>query len=202
MKKGLLLIGTCLLVMLCHAQEISSPELPAQDSILITDLAATVKENSKVSLNWHMARSSAQSYITIERSNNGKDFEVVAILRQSANVQQDWLDEAAPKGRNLYRIRYTDNNGQVNYTKTAATLIAGDISFRFYPNPVDNVLIVRTEAALDVQIIDVSGRARINQNKLQGLQTINVSSLEKGIYYLIVYNRITGTSSQERLVKN
>lgn len=202
MKKGLLLVCASLLAILCTAQEAAVPEVPASDSLLITDLAATVRDNSKIALNWRASRAFTQDFVTIERSTNGKDFETIAILRQSSAGLQDWLDEAAPKGRNLYRIRYTESNGQTYYTKTAATLLAGDISFRFYPNPVDNVLIVRTESMLDIQIIDVSGRMRINQSKLQGLQTINVSALEKGVYYLLVYNRVTNTSTQERLIKN
>ena len=65
------------------------------------------------------------------------------ILRQSPAGLQDCLDEAAPKGRNLYpRIRYAESNGQTYYTGGAAA--GGDISL--YPNPVDNVLIIRTES--------------------------------------------------------
>ena len=80
--------------------------------------------------------------------------------------------------------------------------IAGDISFKFYPNPVDNILIIRSENPLDIQIIDATGKTRLSQANLQGLQTINVSTLEKGIYILRVNNRLANTIVQERLVKN
>jgi len=205
MKKGVLLICTCLLLVFGHAQETSSTEVTTQDSALtiVSDLTAIIKDNSRVSLNWRLSHATVQDFITIERSNNGKDFETVAVLKQTVNsIQQEWQDEAAPRGRNSYRIRFTDSNGEVSYSTVATTLLAGDITFKFYPNPVDNVLIVRTESVLDIQILDNAGRLRISQNKLQGLQTINVSSLEKGIYYLIAFNRTAGTSTQERLLKN
>ena len=81
-------------------------------------------------------------------------------------------------------------------------MIVGDISFRFYPNPVDNILIVRSEGALDVQVLDAAGKVRVSQSRLQGIQTINVSTLEKGIYYLRINNRSTGVVTQEKLLKN
>ena len=80
--------------------------------------------------------------------------------------------------------------------------IAGDISFKFYPNPVDNILIIRSENILDVQIIDAGGKLRISQANVQGLQTINVSSLETGVYVLRLHNRSANTIVQDRLLKN
>jgi hypothetical protein len=43
---------------------------------------------------------------------------------------------------------------------------------------------------------------RLSQTNLLGLQTINVSTLEKGIYLLRLNNRLANTIVQERLVKN
>ena len=80
--------------------------------------------------------------------------------------------------------------------------IAGDITFKFYPNPVDNVLIIRSETALDIQIIDATGKSRLSQTNVSGLHTINVSTLEKGVYVIRVLNRLSNTVVQDRLLKN
>jgi hypothetical protein len=85
---------------------------------------------------------------------------------------------------------------------TIPVTIAGYVAFKFYPNPVDHVLIVRTEAPLDLMITDANGRLRLSESHVQGLHTINVSSLEKGVYLIRFINKLTNIMSQEKLIKN
>ncbi|HEU4634527.1 MAG TPA: T9SS type A sorting domain-containing protein [Flavisolibacter sp.] len=187
----------------------SSTKIPAagftavDSTLFITDLTTVVRENSKVVINWRNSEQFSPEFVVVERSSSGGDFEVVAVLKQSGQGSSfEWVDDAPAKGRNLYRIRFDGEDGQPYYSRIVSALIAGDISFRFYPNPVDNILILRSEGALDVQVLDGSGKVRISQNRLQGIQTINVASLEKGVYYLRINNRSTGVVTQEKLLKN
>jgi predicted nucleic acid-binding Zn-ribbon protein len=208
MKKGVLVYLLCLLVYVCTAQEEptvlpSANHFPSDTSSYITDLSATIFENVRVILNWKQPEDTSLAFAVIERSTGGRNFEVVAALKQSDIKQEnDWMDEAPPKGRSLYRVRFSGKEGPPAYSKAVETLIAGDISFRFYPNPVDNILIIRSEGVADIVILDAVGKQRININNLQGLQTINVTSLEKGIYFLRVNNHTTGLITQEKLLKN
>lgn len=169
----------------------------------VTNLAAVIKEKTKVVLNWRLTKSGAGEFVAVERSVNGRDFEMVAILKQASSGDwYEWVDDSPAKGRNAYRIRHAGRTGVDQYSLIATTLIAGDISFKFYPNPVDNILIIRSEHAADVQIIDGRGAVRLSQSGIHGLQTINVTTLEKGMYVLRVVNRVTGTVTQEKLLKN
>lgn len=169
----------------------------------VTNLAAVVKEKTKVVLNWRLSRSGATEFVAVERSVNGRDFEMVAILKQASSGDwYEWVDDSPAKGKNAYRIRHAGRTGVDQYSLIASTLIAGDISFKFYPNPVDNVLIIRSEHAADIQIIDGRGAVRLTQSGIHGLQTLNVTTLEKGMYILRVVNRVTGTVTQEKLLKN
>lgn len=205
MKKLLLICFVSLLARLSMAQRDSVPApVPVLDSaVYITDLVSVVRENNKVVLNWKLNNVSAPEFLAVERGSNGKDFEVVAVLKQvPSGSWYEWVDDAPASGRNLYRIRVAGKEGPEQYSKVASIQIAGDISFRFYPNPVDNILIIRSETPADIQIVDANGKVRLAQGRLQGLQTINVTSLEKGIYLLRVNNRVTGTILQERLLKN
>jgi len=208
MKKGLLTYCACLAVCVAMAQGQSALVPAAGYTVLdsasfITDLTSLVKDNSKVVINWKNSERVSPEYVTVERSCAGRDFEMVAVLKQPGQGKEfEWVDDAPGKGRNLYRIRFNGEDGQPYYSKVVTALIAGDISFRFYPNPVDNILIVRAESPLDVQFLDASGKIRLSQTRLQGIGTINVSSLEKGIYYLRIYNRTTGITTQEKILKN
>lgn len=176
---------------------------PLDSALFITDLVSVVREKTKVLLNWKVLNMSPEDYVAVERNSNGREYEVVAVLRQSTSGQwYEWIDDAPARGKNLYRIKVAGKSGPEQYSKATTVLITGDISFRFYPNPVDNILIIRSEAPMDIQIIDASGKQRLAQDKLQGLQTLNVSALEKGLYLLHTTNRVTGTVTQEKLLKN
>jgi hypothetical protein len=208
MKKGILLYCMCLCALLSFAQGESTKIPPAgfttaDSALFITDLSSVVSNNSKVIINWKNSNQFSPEFVVVERSSGGGDFEMVAALKQPIQgTSFEWTDDAPAKGRNLYRIRFDGDDGQPYYSKIVSALIAGDISFRFYPNPVDNILILRSEGALDVQVLDATGKVRLSLNRLQGIQTINVSSLEKGFYYLRINNRSTGVITQEKLVKN
>ena len=211
MKKGLLICLVSLVTRLCVAQDASAgvptpgetTQAVPDSALYITDLVSVIKENSKVLLNWRIVNKTAPEFVAVERSCSGRDFEMIALLKQSSNGSwYEWVDDAPAKGRNLYRVRFAGKEGAVQYSKTIPAIIAGDISFRFYPNPVDNILIIRSENLLDIQILDGNGKVRIAQNRLQGLQTLNVSALEKGMYVLRISNLTTGLTSQERLLKN
>jgi Secretion system C-terminal sorting domain len=210
MYKGLLILLVSLGTRLCVAQDTTAglpPEETAtvvpDSAIYITDLVSLIRDNAKVVLNWRLVNNTSPDFVAVERSCSGRDFEVVAVLKQSTSgLWYEWVDDAPAKGRNLYRVRFAGKQGAMQYSKTINAIIAGDISFRFYPNPVDNILIIRSESPVDIQLVDANGKVRIAHNRLQGLQTISVSALEKGMYILRISNLTTGMLSQERLLKN
>ncbi|MBL7696724.1 MAG: T9SS type A sorting domain-containing protein [Chitinophagaceae bacterium] len=186
-----------------HVPEWSPAEYVKEDpGRIITDLSSRLTESSKIILSW-IVDGSLPDYFAIERSNNGKSYDVVSVLTNlSKQKAYSWTDDAPVKGRSFYRIRYSYKEGDSLYSKTLPVTVIGEPTFRFYPNPVDHVLIVRSESPLDVVITDASGRLRISQARITGLQAINVSSLEKGIYLIRFVNKHTNQVSQEKLVKN
>lgn len=169
---------------------------------VISDLSSRITENSKIILSWLVA-GTLPDFFAIERSDNGKSFEVVSVLN-NLNPQKffQWTDDVPRKGKSFYRIRYSFSNGDSLYSRTLPVTLAGYVAYKFYPNPVDHVLIIRTDAPLDVMISDANGRMRISETRVQGLHTINVSSLEKGVYLIRIVNKLTNVLSQEKLLKN
>jgi len=168
----------------------------------VTDLTYTTnKENGRLLLSWKIA-GNIPEFFSVERSENGKSFEAVAVLNNlKAQRYYQWTDDAPKKGRSFYRLRYSFSQGQSLYSRTIPVIIVDNTSFKFYPNPVDHVLIVRSDSPIDVQISDANGKLRISQTNIQGLHTINVASLEKGIYLIRFSNKLTAVMSQEKLIK-
>ena len=169
---------------------------------VITEFSSHITDNSKIILSW-IVTGRLPSYFAIERSDNGKSYEVVSVL-SNLNAQSvfQWTDDVPRKGKSFYRIRYSYKQGDSLYSKAIPVSIDGYVAFKFYPNPVDHVLIIRTDAPLDVMITDANGRLRLSASRVQGLHTINVSDLEKGVYLIRFINKLTNIMSQEKLVKN
>ena len=122
MKKCLLSISITLIAALSFSQQTSTIpsfstihqfEVPAEDSSLsVTTLIPILKDNQKVILNWNLKNRSSSDFFSIERSSNGKDFEVVAVLKLSASTLHEWADDAPAKGKNWYRVRYSGTDGK------------------------------------------------------------------------------------------
>lgn len=190
---------------LCFSQEFASDtSVPVlyDSNLIVEEFDAVVRDQSKIFLTWKVPGSQGD-FFTVERSCNGKDFETVAVIKQAdGQLKMDWVDEQPGRGRNQYRLRCTYSTGQHRYSKPVMVYVGGNVSIRFYPNPVDNMLIVRSEQVVDVAIIDGTGKMRISQSQVSGLQLINVTTLEKGVYIIRIYNKQSNTLFQDKLIKN
>jgi hypothetical protein len=80
--------------------------------------------------------------------------------------------------------------------------LPGSTLISFYPNPADNVLIIRSAFTADILITDGLGKPRISRNVGVGPSIIDVSTLEKGVYLLRITDRATSQQQVEKLVKN
>lgn len=167
----------------------------------VSQFLASNREQHKVGLSWEV-KNNLIEYISIERSINGRDFEALGVLKlDSGKKRMEWIDEQAPSGKISYRLKCSFRNSFQCYTSAITTTVTGALSFKFYPNPVDQILILRSEQPVDIIIMDANGKQRISQTQLSGLQWINVASLEKGVYLLRVYHRSLNSFTQEQLIK-
>lgn len=167
----------------------------------VSQFMAGNREQHKVALSWEV-KNNLIEYISIERSINGRDFEALGALKlDSGKKRMEWIDEQVPSGKISYRLKCSFRNSFQCYTSTISTTVTGALSFKFYPNPVDQILILRSEQPVDIVIMDANGKQRISQTQLSGLQWINVASLEKGVYLLRVYHRSLNSFTQEQLIK-
>ena len=208
MFKALLLICVVVAAMSVSGQstsaEIDGPaQVLRQDPAgIISDLTCFPSGKTSAVVSWK-APKELPGFFVIERSDDGMNFETVSVMNKpTPRPSFQVVDEAPRRGKNFYRIRYSFDDGQPLFSTTVSCTVEGASAFKFYPNPADNILIVRSESAVDVQISDGNGRVRVSEPAIQGLRTINVSSLEKGIYIIRFTNKLTNIISQDKLVKN
>ncbi len=169
----------------------------------IVRFSANIKESSKVLLQWDLDSAGEGDYFIIERSQDGVRYENIASLESSAaRSHYELTDQAPPNGTDFYRIHYTGQSGRSQYSKPLVLSLSGEVDFKFYPNPVDKLFIVRTEHVIDLEIVDPEGAIRVSKRLQPGIQVINAAGLERGVYILRVTDKESNRAISSQLVKN
>jgi hypothetical protein len=206
---------TCLLVMVAGVFVVMAQQTPetadspgGQHSSLTGErffahFSAAVKESNKVLLEWDIDSSMEGNYFVVERSSEGSPFETIgAEVSTGAKMHYELMDQAPPNGTDVYRIHFTSESGVNLYSKTVELSMSGEVDFKFYPNPVDKLFIVRTEHMIDLEIVDPSGAVRLSKRLQPGIQIVNATSLEHGVYILRVTDKESNRAISRQLVKN
>jgi hypothetical protein len=212
-KQGWLIVLVLFCAHIGRAQQ-AGPVLPdsAADSVtapgssgatIFMEFTATSNGSNRVLLKWDTDSAADGNYFVIERSSDEMHYETIGVVRVVAGTDHyEIMDGAAPNGSDSYRIRYTARTGARVYSKTMQLSLSGAVDFKFYPNPVDKLFIVRTDHTMDLEVIDAAGVVRLSKRLQTGIQVINVSSLEKGVYILRVTDKESNRAVSHQLVKN
>ena len=154
-------------------------------------------------LQWSIQPGMLADYFSIERNVDGKNYETIGVIRSADQaLKYEFTDEIPNRGNSLYRIRYAHKSGSVYFSDSILVDIPGSTLISFYPNPVDNVLIIRSAFPADILITDGVGKARISRGIGVGPSIIDVSTLEKGVYLLRITDKVTSQQQVEKIIKN
>ncbi len=180
---------------------ITSPE-----SNIAFSLFTVTTSNGQAILRWTVPSVKAEDFFIVEKSSDAIHFEVISAMEASTSNGTDSVysmtDNTVGEGALSYRIRITGKDGRELCSKTVNVNSVSDADFKFYPNPVDKLLIVRSSHALNIQVMDAYGAIKFIQDVDAGMQIVNVSALQKGNYILKATDKATNTVISEQLVKN
>jgi len=166
----------------------------------IHDFSVVQKDNMAL-LRWKSdSLPGAESFYAVERSSNGTDFSLVGATKNGSGGWFEFVDDAPLRGKIFYRIKLSTPQTSY-YSPVIGASPFADPSCKFYPNPVDKVLIVRSELGVEVQIADASGKPLIADKLPGGLKVIDVSALEPGIYVITLFQKETNKLVTDKLVK-
>ncbi len=166
----------------------------------VYNLTVAAKDNSKVSLKWRSVSFPEESFFAIERSINGTDFNPVSVIKKTQGEDFEFIDDSPVRGKIYYRVKFTSSQA-VFYSDIISVVVSADASCRFYPNPVDKLLIVRSDIAVDVQIADRFGKPLISTRLEAGPKLVDVSSLAPGVYIITLFQKDSNRIVTEKLVK-
>lgn len=191
----------------CQAQQTSDAatdlRIPGAGQPSFVNFTAVVRESNKVWLQWDVDSAVEGDYFVVERSSDGSHYEAIGALRSvGIKDRYELTDIGPPNGPNFYRIKYTSQSVSISYSKAMQLNLSGDVDFKFYPNPIDKLFIVRTGHSIDLQILDATGSIRLSKRLQPGIQVINASSLERGVYVLRVTDKESNRAISQQLLKN
>lgn len=167
-------------------------------------------QEEDVLLQWETATEINNSHFEVEHSTNGFDFnEIEKVEGMGTTTEQQYynfLHESPIIGKNYYRLRQVDFDGQFEYTNTIVVSfneedVVNNIQLAVFPNPTINILNIKTES-LDIEnirIVNVLGQVVFEQQNLNNndLHQINVAQLPSGTYHL----QINGNEENVTFIK-
>jgi hypothetical protein len=161
-------------------------------------------QDGKAVLRWSAPPVKSNDFFIVEKSSDAVHFEMLSAMDASLGMDSVYslIDNSVGTGIVSYRIRVTGKDGKEVCSKTVNMNSVSVADFRFYPNPVDKLLIIRSSHPLSVQVVDANGIVWFGQEVEAGMQIINVSALQKGNYILKATDKATNSVISELLVKN
>jgi sRNA-binding carbon storage regulator CsrA len=151
----------------------------------------------QVSLHWTTLQENNTSCFIIEHATDSKPFTVIGTIPASGNSNgitayafMHTMPDLA--GHNFYRLQQVDKDGRSTWsvTRTVQFDHAAEKVIALYPNPIKDML-QATVYENNVRItINTPNGKEVHRSPLQpGVQTINLSKLSAGIYYVTVYKQ-------------
>ena len=203
------------LILICGLMLIASANSFAQENIqgpesgganseeIFLTTKADGKDLKKIILQWSCASLASDQFFTIERSKDGKAFDVIgAIKGRTGQGVFEFTDEMPSPQNNFYRIRSTLPENKEIYSKIISRGVANARFCSFYPNPVEKYLIIRTESPVEVKVVDQLNKVRISKQLEVGLQLVDVGTLEKGMYFITLYQKESNRLISDKLIKH
>jgi hypothetical protein len=154
-----------------------------------------VTANNDVNISWKTASETNNDFFTIERSNDGISFGILATENGAGNsnsiLTYNFKDIDPMTGVNFYRIKQTDFDGKFAYSEIkAVTMSPGETGFSVFPNPVksgENLQVVPFNGVGDYTLDILSATGQIfSDYSANGSSIIAINeSIPKGVYYIV-----------------
>ncbi|MEO5681984.1 MAG: metallophosphoesterase [Chitinophagaceae bacterium] len=134
-----------------------------------------VAKNKKVMVQWTTSQEVNSDYFTVERSANGRDFEMIMVISgkgdASTPTNYTFIDNEPLQGASYYRLIATDKNGDKKIVgiRVVNNKITGTFSMLVKPNPAVNnqvnaEIMSTKKQLLQVKILAVNGSAMYHKS--------------------------------------
>lgn len=159
---------------------------------------AVARQDRTVLLNWATMQEQNNAWFEVERSKDGRQFEVIAQAPGAGTVYTLQNYEAADlhpySGYSYYRLKQTDHDGRFTYSDVESVWVDGAAeAINVFPNPAGNWLKVQyhtQEAPGQITLYNQAGQpCPINTTLQADGALLHTESLPKGLYLLEVIHK-------------
>ena len=155
-----------------------------------------VLKNTKALVQWTTAQEVNSDYFTVERSANGRDFEIAMVISgkgdASTPTNYEFIDNDPLEGTRYYRLTATDKNGDKKIVgiRTVNNKTIKSFSITVKPNPVINnevkaEIVSNKKQVLKIKVFSMNG-AEVYSRSIDAIAGNNQLkfNLPGGIYVL------------------
>lgn len=158
--------------------------------LTLVNFGGTARGN-QVDLQWITKEEQRVIRYEVEKSLDGVRFSKIATVAAANNTnlqQYAALDANAPDGWNYYRLKVFDNQQHSYYTATVKVWVGSKPRIEVYPNPAKDFLkfILPVSSKCEIRIVNTSGQVVKRVNNAQGQFTVDVQSLDQGMYFIYI----------------
>jgi hypothetical protein len=160
-----------------------------------------------VRLNWAVPNDGQSYTFDVQRSKDAKQFDLIGTVKEplrirDGNQEYEYVDYAALRGINLYRVRMLSNAfGGETFSKMANTKVGVDAQalFNVYPNPVKDRLVIQflqeNTQNITLELFSADGRLRSSKTLASGalLDGLVFDDLAPGFYFVKINMGDLGT---------
>lgn len=197
-----------------NAQETQSTNAVVTPALLLSFDGQV--ENNCANLTWVMENETNCKWFVIERAGDKGGYDSISVVDGLNNNNQTtytFEDENMVVGNNYYRLRQVDRDGIVRYSKVVTLYKNAPATttnnMGIYPNPatstINYTVASNSSQQVIVQVFDISGAVLLTtQQQLyagNNQQTVALSGLKNGNYFLRVTNREGSTQYVQPFVK-
>lgn len=155
--------------------------------------------DGSVKLTWATASEENNEYFTLERSTNGRDYQLIGIIPGNGTSEDvnnyTFYDKYPELGENYFRLKQTDFDGQTTNSKIVTVKIDDGKNIQVFPTIVENVLVVKRNGEnleeSEIVIHDFTGRSFkfFNFEKNEVKKNLNLKDLSPGIYFVSIQEK-------------
>ena len=162
-------------------------------------ITATINPQKQAQLDWQVQEQNVVSY-TVEKSVDGRNFDIVATITGKGDGRNSYqfTESKTVTGATFYRIKQTDIDGKLSYSKTIQLFGESIRTLSLYPNPATDHFFIEGLQANKIYLVtiaDVSGKTILVNSVVAGQNELFINALGKGVYLV----KVTSAGSMNTL---
>ncbi|RYZ55041.1 MAG: T9SS type A sorting domain-containing protein, partial [Sphingobacteriales bacterium] len=142
-------------------------------------------------IRWSTADEDEGNLFEVQRSTDGRQFSSIGtVIGRKDSMHYSFKDIAPVTGANYYRIKTTESNQKISYSRVVQVTIRNDqdFSLEIIPNPAKNFIIIQTNGyqnpGAKITITDITGKVLRSFSSNEYSQTVFIGDLQNGSFIL------------------